>query len=392
MSRFIRSLTAAAMLLLGTFTAGECVAQGDIPLGRWELRTTGFYASVTLRGTGGIGGGFSGSAPSGMNLDGCAFSGTLSAERFDQTGTTAHGTALMSWCKNPALNGLRDAAIAIHGGQMSITFAIVPGGQPLFVVDGLRQRILLGAGATSEILDSRLPGHWQGSAGNVSAGLGLTRIGGISGTVTGPGLSGCKFAGSIPPAGAFENDEGAFLGIGAARMTACSDATRNRTYAVLLGATPQSLSFAFIDISDESELFSVEGMTRSALLGVTPASRGATAGMWYVPNESGWGLSLTLGLTTAKIPFVVLYVYSGATPTWYVMPSGTWTADARFEGDLFATTGTDWRTSTFTPGTVTKVGRLSMTFSSDDSAKLEYTVTDSTGTHPVVKTMQKQTF
>jgi hypothetical protein len=363
-------------------------------MGRWEVtRTIGISASVSIDFVLNTRGSLSGGSTSGLNLDGCAFSGVLSAgEQSDPAAITLTATVLMGGCKNATLKDIYHPTFTIRDGQMSMAFALVRGGPAVFVVDGLKHVSLLGAGATSEILDSRLPGHWQSGAGSVSAALDLTRIGGISGTVTAPGLSGCKFAGSVPPRGAFENGEGEFAGIGSAKMTACGDATRNRTYAVILGATPQSLSLAFIDIADESELFSVEGMTRSALLGVTPASRGATGGMWYVPNESGWGLSLTLGTTSAKIPFVVLYVYSGATPTWYVMPSGTWTADARFEGDLYVTTGTDWRTFTFTPGTVTKVGQLSMTFSSDDSAKLEYTVTDSTGTHPVAKTMQKQAF
>jgi hypothetical protein len=98
------------------------------------------------------------------------------------------------------------------------------------------------------------------------------------------------------------------------------------------------------------------------------------------------------GRADARIPFVVLFVYPGTTPTWHVMPGGAWTHDSHFEGDLYVTTGSDWRLPTFTPGAVTKVGRLAMTFTSDEAGTLEYTITEGTRTRSVSKAMQKQQF
>ena len=114
----------------------------------------------------------------------------------------------------------------------------------------------------------------------------------------------------------------------------------------------------------------------------------ATVPMIVVLLVAIFTVHLPNGFSSIKL---MSYDAAGA-PTWYVMPGGAWTNDTRFEGDLYATTGSDWRVHDFTPGTVTKVGRLSMTFTSNTAGTLEYTITDATGPHNISKAMQKQQF
>jgi hypothetical protein len=239
------------------------------------------------------------------------------------------------------------------------------------------------------IADPRIPGHWQGTSGAVSASVDLDSIGRLTGSVSGPGMDGCKFVGLIPPALAILNEQGFFVGAGPEVMLNCADATLNVTYVALVEVTPEAFTLRFVSPLDgEKGAFIVRGMTQFD-------ARDGNAGMWQTQNESGWGLSLQLGGTDARIPFVVLFVYSGTAPTWFVMPSGAWTGTTRFDGDLYATTGMDFRNPPFDPSslTVTKVGTLSMTFTSDNNATLVYQIKDSTGTATTVtKTMQKQQF
>jgi hypothetical protein len=235
------------------------------------------------------------------------------------------------------------------------------------------------------IEDSRIPGRWHGTSGDFGTVIDLDPGGRVTGSVSGPGMSGCTFGAAIPPALAL-NQQGAFAGAGVALMGACADATLNVTYAVLLEAMPDTLTLRFVSgLPDQRGAFIVRRMTRDD-------PREAKAGMWQSPKESGWGVSIVAGGTDERIPFVVLFVYSDTSPAWYVMPGGAWTGDNHFEGDLYVTTGSDWRLPAFTPGTVGKVGRLALTFTSNDAGTLEYTITDSTGTHAVTKAIQKQQF
>jgi hypothetical protein len=259
-----------------------------------------------------------------------------------------------------------------------------------------RNSLLLGSAGSGGIVSPDIPGGWQGSnADGVSVSLDLAVNGIFSGSVSGHGFDGCKLIGVIPPKEAFDNDPGEFSGFGPGGLVGCTDATRNGVFAVFLGATPQQLSVALLRLDNEDTVFSVEEMTRAPLLGANGVdARTAKMGMWNSPSASGWGLSLTVGKTSARIPFVVLYVYSGKAPTWYVMPSGTWSDDNNFSGDLYATTGTDWRAGTFDPASVAvkKVGTLSMTFTSSDAGRLTYDVKDSTGDNVISSPMAKQLF
>jgi hypothetical protein len=102
-------------------------------------------------------------------------------------------------------------------------------------------------------------------------------------------------------------------------------------------------------------------------------------GMWFVPSESGWGLS---AIEQGDIVFATLYVYDAAgKPHWYVASalaqSGS-TADgtAVNSGPLYEATGPYFGSASFDPAAVhyRQVGTMSFQVRSPGSGVLSYTV------------------
>jgi len=102
--------------------------------------------------------------------------------------------------------------------------------------------------------------------------------------------------------------------------------------------------------------------------GRAPAAIGPDpTGLWYDPDESGWGLSIS---QQGDKLFAVLFVYDSSNrPTWYVAsdidtPSGTvFTPFLSVSGKLYRTSG-PWFGGTFDPHavTMTEVGTLTLGF------------------------------
>jgi lysyl endopeptidase len=109
--------------------------------------------------------------------------------------------------------------------------------------------------------------------------------------------------------------------------------------------------------------------------------------LWWNPAESGWGLSIN---QHSSAVFAAWYAYgAGGTPTWLVMPGGTWTSKTSITGDLYATSGPPSAGAyNASQVTSTKVGTATLTFSAADRGVLSYTVNGVSGTKPI----QKQTF
>jgi hypothetical protein len=113
--------------------------------------------------------------------------------------------------------------------------------------------------------------------------------------------------------------------------------------------------------------------------------------LWYIPAESGWGLNL---IQQNQTMFGTLFVYDTTTaPHWYVASelepttSGNTTT---WMGTLYSTTGPYFGASSFNPNNVvnTVVGTMNITFTSDTTASLLYTVNGAV----ITKTIQRQTF
>lgn len=116
----------------------------------------------------------------------------------------------------------------------------------------------------------------------------------------------------------------------------------------------------------------------------------AGTGLWWHPAESGWGINFNQQGNTL---FGTLFTYDQAgKPLWLVMSNGQRQQDGNtFLGDLFQTTGPAFNATPFTPITaanVTKVGSMSVAFSSPTSANLGYSFNGVT----VSKAIQPQVF
>lgn len=74
-------------------------------------------------------------------------------------------------------------------------------------------------------------------------------------------------------------------------------------------------------------------------------------GMWWNPQESGWGLSIDQG--SVDTLFGTLFVYDAqGRAQWFTMQPGSWTGVTRWEGPLYRTTGPHFATQPFNPAQV----------------------------------------
>lgn len=111
-------------------------------------------------------------------------------------------------------------------------------------------------------------------------------------------------------------------------------------------------------------------------------------GLWWNSAEAGWGLNTNHQGNTI---FATLFTYDeGGNPMWLVMSAGTeQSQQGNFVGDLYRTTGANFNVIPFPPPTsVTRVGTMSLAFSSATSGTLTYTYNGVT----VTKAIQQQVF
>ncbi len=110
------------------------------------------------------------------------------------------------------------------------------------------------------------------------------------------------------------------------------------------------------------------------------------SGMWWAGQaENGWGLSVD---QHGGKQFVLLYVYDGnGKPVFYAMPTGNWNdAMTSFSGQLFLPTGTsfsNYDASKFSANA--PVGSATITYTSDSTATLTYTINGISGTKQITR-------
>jgi hypothetical protein len=111
--------------------------------------------------------------------------------------------------------------------------------------------------------------------------------------------------------------------------------------------------------------------------------------LWWVPNESGWGLNL-IHRSASNIVFGTWYTYGAdGKRTWFVMPSGSWSSSTTVTGTLYRTSGPAFN-APYDPAlvTTTPVGSGTLTFSDANNATWSYTVDGISG----VKVIQRFAF
>ena len=108
--------------------------------------------------------------------------------------------------------------------------------------------------------------------------------------------------------------------------------------------------------------------------------------LWWNPNESGWGLTITQHQSNQI--WAIWYTYdprqqdpSGAgayKPLWINMPGGTWITPTTLTGDVFVLSGTPF----FQSGSnrqQTRVGSFTFTFTSTSTGTFRYDITPPSG-------------
>lgn len=107
--------------------------------------------------------------------------------------------------------------------------------------------------------------------------------------------------------------------------------------------------------------------------------------MWYLPSESGWGVSFTQHGATGQA-YAVWYTYdprepaSGGTyrPLWIVMPGGTWATPTRISGPVYVLNGTPFNQAG-SNRTVNAIGTFTFDFSSASSGTFTYDIAPPAG-------------
>jgi hypothetical protein len=117
----------------------------------------------------------------------------------------------------------------------------------------------------------------------------------------------------------------------------------------------------------------VKPLLRQDYTSDTPSPLTGLGDMWWGgPSQNGWGIAL---MEQHGGLFSVWMTYDDAgLPTWFVMPSGSWTSASTFEGDLIRTSGPTWPGFDTTKLRFEKVGTFRYRFHSRESATFDWTV------------------
>jgi hypothetical protein len=96
-----------------------------------------------------------------------------------------------------------------------------------------------------------------------------------------------------------------------------------------------------------------EVRSRAEIAVFPPPTRPLTdyTGLWWNPQESGWGLSLHQ--TATDIVFGALFVYGpGRDSEWLTLQAGSWETSTRWRGRVYRTTGPSFTAPVFDPAMV----------------------------------------
>jgi hypothetical protein len=152
--------------------------------------------------------------------------------------------------------------------------------------------------------------------------------------------------------------------------------------------TPQTVgtaTFTFTDGNTGTFAYTVNGFTQTKSIvreplyagqpmptcteGATPGSN--YQGLWWNPNESGWGVNVTHQLDTL---FATWFTYdAGGKGLWLVMPNGAKTAPGAYTGSLYRTTGPAYNAPfSSAPIVATPVGTATFTFNGSSNGTFAY--------------------
>jgi hypothetical protein len=127
-------------------------------------------------------------------------------------------------------------------------------------------------------------------------------------------------------------------------------------------------------------LLAVATLSPPAAAQVAPAAN--YTDMWYLPSESGWGVSFTQHAGSNQV-FAVWYTYDprqpdpssagGFKPLWIVMSGGTWTTPTSITGPVYVTNGQPF-SQAGSSTRLTAVGTFTFNFSSASAGTFAYNI------------------
>jgi hypothetical protein len=133
----------------------------------------------------------------------------------------------------------------------------------------------------------------------------------------------------------------------------------------------------------ETLSFTVTELAQIAIFPPPPRPLTNYTGMWWNPQESGWGLSINHGFANGV--FGALFVYgANGQPEWYTLQGGQWTSSTRWTGQVYRTTGPYFAGPDFDPRLVLvqSAGTATLDFTqetgAEDRARFTYTVNGAT--------------
>jgi hypothetical protein len=145
-------------------------------------------------------------------------------------------------------------------------------------------------------------------------------------------------------------------------------------------------TLAFTNTSTGTFNYTINNISGSKAITLQPLASGTTApavdytDLWWNPDESGWGVSLTQQFATV---FAAWYTYdSTGKPIWYVANCPL--AGATGTGDLYQVTGGAPLTSVWN-GTnlATRVGSVTFAFSNASNGTMTYTLNGATSSRVI---------
>ena len=112
--------------------------------------------------------------------------------------------------------------------------------------------------------------------------------------------------------------------------------------------------------------------------------RGLGDRWWGGMQQNGWGIAV---LQQYKTLFSVWFTYDAAgAPTWFVMPSGSWTSNDTYSGRLYRASGSPWLGRAYDPSMLklTDVGTYRFRFTGD-MASFDYSIDGVAGSMPLTR-------
>jgi cyclophilin family peptidyl-prolyl cis-trans isomerase len=242
---------------------------------------------------------------------------------------------------------------------------------PGFVIQGGGYTFTDAAGVGNVSRDPAIVNEFSRSRSNVRGTIAMAKIGGDPNSATSE-----WFINLADNSTVLDNDNGGYTVFG--RVKAESMAVVDAIAALRL--VNAGGAFAELPVVNYTSGNITRGnlvmVDKAAPTVVTPPLPTNVQGLWWVPEESGWGMSLS---QQRNVVFGALFTYdtTGA-PIWYVLPGCTltFTTTTNCTSDIYRVTGGTQPTLPWNRPTInaTVVGNGTIAFAIDNTARFEFTI------------------